>query len=241
MAKITRATQELFAYNGGVATDNCAQFGSLKNSTPNYTLDPATIQALVAWENGWKGAVVSNNAPALQDLNAVQYLFSRQIAYGLQAGVAEWDSGTTYYTGSLVNDGTGQLYRSLVDDNVATAVSEPASWAPIAIRGVTTSTAGSETLDCQLAETFKKTGSASATSIGLNNMQEGQTVTVLITTVTSQGIITWKRGTFGAGVEDVKWASGLPPTPTVTTGRADRYVFQMIGGTIYGSADMNCY
>jgi hypothetical protein len=101
--------------------------------------------------------------------------------------------------------------------------------------------AGSGTLDAAAYDTFVKAGSASATNIGLNNMYEGQTITVLIATVASQATITWKRGTDAAGAADVKWNSGVIPTPTTVAGRYDRYIFQMLGGVIFGSADMNCY
>lgn len=101
--------------------------------------------------------------------------------------------------------------------------------------------AGSSTCDASAYDTFVKTGSSSATNIGLNNLFEGQTITVLINTVASQAAITWKRGTDSAGVADVKWNGGVIPTPTTTGSRYDRYIFQMIGGVIFGSADMNCY
>lgn len=128
MAKITRAKQELFAYNGGTSTSNCAQFGSLKAGSANFTLDPDTIQALAAWDLGWKGAVINNNAPPIQDMNAVQFVLSRQIAYTLQTGVPEWNTDTTYYIGSVVNGGDGKLYRSITDDNAGNALTDLTNW-----------------------------------------------------------------------------------------------------------------
>jgi len=94
--------------------------------------------------------------------------------------------------------------------------------------------AGNSTLNARDYNTFIKTGSSSATTITLSNMYDGQTITVLISTVASQGFITWAGGTF-------RWPNGLVPTPTTSASRADRYVFQKIGGYIYGSADMNTY
>jgi hypothetical protein len=288
MAKIARAYQKIFG-DDVVAQDNHCQFGSLKAGLAVYTKDPATIQGIAAWGTGWKGATVNNQAPVLQDLNSLCYLLSRQIAYLLQQGIAEWDEDTEYSIGSfcqkggviysslqnvninndvsssawwsnldvamswkststyslnsLVSDPSGtSLYVSLDDDNTNNPLSDATKWKPVLQNGQQTGiSAGSGTLDCQLYNTFVKTGSSSATSIGLNNMVDGQTVTVLISSVTSQAAITWKRGTDGAGIADIKWNNAVIPTPTTTASRQDRYVFQKINGVIYGSADMNCY
>lgn len=92
--------------------------------------------------------------------------------------------------------------------------------------------AGSGDFNCALYNTFLKTGAASGTNLTFSNMREGQTVTVAITTVTGQGLINWVG---------VKFGGGYAPVPTTTASRIDRYVFQKLGGVIYGSADMNCY
>ena len=90
MAKLTRKKQRIFA--GDVpAASNVAQFGSFKAGVPAYSSDPDTIQSLMAFGQGWSGAVNTSTAPALQDMNALQYLFSRQLAYVLQAGISEYD------------------------------------------------------------------------------------------------------------------------------------------------------
>lgn len=127
MAKITRKLQKIF---GGslTPTNNIAQFGSLKAGSIAYDDDPDVIQDLSAYDNGWAAAVVNNNAPALQDRNALDYLFSRQIAYIGQAGVAEYSADVTYYTGSLATDGNGIIYRSIDDDNVGNALSDNDYW-----------------------------------------------------------------------------------------------------------------
>ncbi len=117
MSKIPRKTALIFAENA-VSTD-IEQFGSMAVSgSPNYTVDPAVIQALAAWGLGWTAALVGpNNTEFKQDRNAVDYVASYQLAYILQQGVAEWDSGTTYYTGSIVQY-SGNIYQSLVDTNL---------------------------------------------------------------------------------------------------------------------------
>ena len=74
------------------------------------------IQSLSNYLEGWFGAILGNNSPAVEDMNALHFLFSYQLAYGFQAGVPEWLDVTTYYKGSIVNiDGT--LYKSITDDN----------------------------------------------------------------------------------------------------------------------------
>ena len=127
MAKITKKAQKTFG-GGLTATNNIAQFGSLKAGSPAYSLDPDTIQSLSAYDNGWAAAVVNNNAPALQDVNALDFLFSRQLSYLMQAGIAEWDAATTYYIGSVVNDGYGNLYYSIADTNLNNAVTDATKW-----------------------------------------------------------------------------------------------------------------
>lgn len=101
MTKITRQTQKIFGSNAGF--DQIAQFGSLAAAAPIFTTNVATIQALSNYLTGWFGGVIGQNSPAIEDMNALCYLYAYQLAYLMQAGISEWDSGTTYYTGSLVN------------------------------------------------------------------------------------------------------------------------------------------
>ena len=117
MAKITRKTAIIFA--SGSANTDMEQFGSkVQTGTPNYTNDPAVIQELSAWTTGWSAALVaSNSSEYKQDRNAVDYVMSYQVAYILEMGIPEWDSGTTYYTNSIVQYG-GIFYISLVDANL---------------------------------------------------------------------------------------------------------------------------
>jgi hypothetical protein len=117
MAKITRVTSQIFA--GGAAAQDIEQFGSaVQGGSPVYTTDPAVIQSRSAWADGWSAAlVVANKSEYKQDRNAVDYVASYQISYLLQQGLAEWDSGTTYYTNSLVQH-SGAFFISLTDSNL---------------------------------------------------------------------------------------------------------------------------
>ncbi len=100
MARLTRVTAIPFGMSG--PTDDFETFGSTAVGSTDFSQDPAAIQATSAWANGWRPALVAAKAPVLQDMNAFCLVDSRQLAYILQEGVAEWDAGTTYNIGSVV-------------------------------------------------------------------------------------------------------------------------------------------
>lgn len=127
MAKIVRKTAKIFGSSAG--TNQIAEFGSLFAGTPVFSTDPAVIQSLTNWLQGWFAAVEDINSPAIEDMNAFCYVMAYQIAYILQQGIGEWDSGTTYYTNSYVSSGN-TIYVSLQDNNLNHAVSDGAWWAP---------------------------------------------------------------------------------------------------------------
>lgn len=130
MPKILRKQMKMFGSLAG--TNEMAQFGSLAAAAPVYVNngDPDTIQGLSAWVGGWYDAVIGGNSPAIQDMNALQYVFAYMLSYVMQTGVPEWNAATTYYVGSLVNDGTGNLYISVTNDNTGNALSSTANWLP---------------------------------------------------------------------------------------------------------------
>jgi hypothetical protein len=133
MAKITREAQVVFGGDG--SSDNFAKFGSQAAGAPIKTKNIATIQSLAAWGDGLQEAVWPvNKAPFLEDLNSLFFVHSRQVAYILQEGMAEWNADTSYYIGSIVKKtGTGEFYRSLTDDNLGNALpmvaGDNANWA----------------------------------------------------------------------------------------------------------------
>lgn len=126
MAKITRKIQKIFAIDSGF--QEVSQFGSLANSTPSFTTDPDVIQALTQFTDGWFKAVIGNNSPAIQDVNALDYVETYNIAYAQQAGIPEWYAGTTYYIGSLATDGFGNVYVSATNDNLNNPISDTVNW-----------------------------------------------------------------------------------------------------------------
>ncbi len=132
MTKIARAPQKIF---GSTAiSGQLKQIGSLAAGTPLTTTNPTTMQALSNYLGGWFDCVVGSNSPAIEDMNALCYLFAYQLAYGFQAGIAEWDAATTYYTGSFAQNGNGVSYVSVVDTNLNHAVTDRSKWLPAIIQ-----------------------------------------------------------------------------------------------------------
>ncbi len=127
MSKIIKKSQKIFA--GGVpASGVIAQYGSLVAKAPIYSNNPDIIQALPAWEEGLKSALIDGYNPTIQDLNALLYVITRQIAYRMQSGIPEWNAETTYYIGSFVTDGAGTIYKSVTDDNLNQALTIASQW-----------------------------------------------------------------------------------------------------------------
>lgn len=130
MAKIPRVTQPIFA---GSAANN-GQFGSAQAGTKLLTNDLPTIMGLSAWAQGWLDAVIGGSKfPPLEEFQALAYVETTQIAYLLQEGIAEYDSGSTYYLNGIVKKpGTMQLFGSLTNANQGNALpafgSNNANW-----------------------------------------------------------------------------------------------------------------
>lgn len=121
MTKIARKTQKLFA--SGAGPQDIGQFGSFAAGAVAYSTDPAVIQGLSNFSTGWFGAVDGENAAALEDRNALDYLWAYQLSSIFQDGLPVYDAGTTYYAGSLVNDGNGNVRVSTVDSNTGNGAS----------------------------------------------------------------------------------------------------------------------
>lgn len=125
MPKLTRVIQKLFGSNASAS--EVTQFGSYAAGAPLPTANPLTIQALSQFLGGWSDAVLGDNSPALEDMNAIHLLYAYQLAYIFENGVPEWDSTTTYYKGGIVNV-SGTLYESIADNNLGNAVTDPVYW-----------------------------------------------------------------------------------------------------------------
>lgn len=128
MASTPRKTLLQFGSSG--PTSSFGQFGSLVAGAPINSKDPATIQALTAWLNGWQDAVFgANKAPLLEDMNGAMFVAFYQLFYLLEKGIPEWDANTTYYKNSYVRKSgdTNSLYCSAIDNNLGNVPTDNAS------------------------------------------------------------------------------------------------------------------
>lgn len=136
MSKLTRVTQKIFGSLAGL--NQIAEFGTFAQGSPAFSTDPAAIQTNT-FLAGWFSAVLGDNSPCIEDMNALFYVIAYQLAYLMQEGIAEWDSATTYYIGSLVNS-SGVVYASLTNNNLNNAVTDGVNWKVIVgnpVRAVT--------------------------------------------------------------------------------------------------------
>ena len=133
MAKLPNKKMRVFGEAG--ETTDFAQFGSLAANNIAYTKDPELAQSLPNYLNGWRSAVIGQNAPTIEDMNALFHMITYQIAYLKQQGVAEWDEQTTYHIGSLVSL-RGILYYSIVNNNLNDDPlrSDSDAWEPLSFR-----------------------------------------------------------------------------------------------------------
>lgn len=119
MARIQRTTGKIFGQTASPLGDDpeIGQFGSALAGTYVGTNDVNTIQSLPAWSKGFIGAVTpSNQYPPLPEMTGVCRVLSQQACYLLQQGLAEWDSGTTYYTNNFCSK-DGNVYISNTNNN----------------------------------------------------------------------------------------------------------------------------
>ena len=130
MAKLAIKKQNTFAGNLAAA-NNIAEFGSMAEGTPEYSLDPDDIQSRAEYPLGLAGSWQYNASPFMQDLNGLFLLMTRQIEYLMQTGIPEWITTDIYQIGSLVSDGTGLIYKSVTDANTGNALTSAANWMPI--------------------------------------------------------------------------------------------------------------
>ena len=127
MAKILRVPQKLFG-STGTGTD-FGQPGSLPLGTKVNTQDPAVVQALAAFTDGLASIVNTGGKKiALEDLNSLFQLIFRQIAYGFQSGIPEYDATTVYYIDSFCQV-SGVVFISIADSNTGnTPATSPTKW-----------------------------------------------------------------------------------------------------------------
>lgn len=126
MAKLTRQTQKIFANSAG--SRQITAFGTAKAEDPTFTKELSQIQN-TNYLYGWAQAVLQDKAPFEEDMNALFYVVTRQLAYLFQAGMPEYDSNTEYGQSDLCKGiGTNIIYQSLVPENLGNALTDGNYW-----------------------------------------------------------------------------------------------------------------
>lgn len=135
MAKLQRATQQIFASKAG--SNQITAFGTAKSETPDYTSDVTQIQNN-NFLYGWSTALLPDNAPWEEDTNGLFYAITRQLAYLFQEGIAEYDPNTEYSQNAIVKGiGDKQLYYSLMGDNKGNPLNNSTYWKVLFSDGTT--------------------------------------------------------------------------------------------------------
>jgi hypothetical protein len=126
MTNLTRKFQKLFAGNA----INNGQFGSLQSGTKITSADPEVLQGIAAYENGWNDAVMSSEElPALEELQGLQYKTDYQLSYLLNKGIPEWDILSEYFIGDIQREVAGtKIYQSITDNNIGNVLTDVVNW-----------------------------------------------------------------------------------------------------------------
>lgn len=131
MAKITRVTQKIFGTAGNVGTGGFGAAAGGNVATELATSSSlSTLMNTTEWVDGWDAATLgSSKFPAVEDMNAMEYVNTTQLAYLFQQGIPEYDAGTTYYQFSIcLNSGTYDIYGSNTNGNIGNALTDPTNW-----------------------------------------------------------------------------------------------------------------
>jgi len=121
MAKIDRV-KNLAAFAGAAQANERTIFGQESQA------DDLDSQITPEWLRGW-GIVGVNDAPTMQDFNALGYTLSQLLSYLHQMGVAEWDDGQEYYTGAVCVH-AGKVWQATQDNDDE----QPADGSPYWVR-----------------------------------------------------------------------------------------------------------
>jgi len=115
MAKLDRKTQKIFGENS--TSDQMTAFGSPTLDNPVFTKNIDQIQS-AEFSKGWFPTILDGAIrPFAEDMNGLFYLFTYQLKYILEQGLAEYDANTTYYINSLCKYGS-DIYLSITNDNI---------------------------------------------------------------------------------------------------------------------------
>lgn len=126
MAKLPRKTQKIFC-SKPTLENQTSVFGTMKTADKQYSTDVGILQSNAAYEQGWKSATIASYKPFMEDFNTLNYINTSQLAYLFQQGIPEWDEATAYYKNSFCSY-NGDLWKSLIDDNLNNTPLEGESW-----------------------------------------------------------------------------------------------------------------
>lgn len=126
MSKIDRV-KNLAAFAGAAQANERTRFGMTSQS------DDLDSQITPEWLRGW-GIVGVNDAPTMQDFNALGYTLSQLLAYLHQMGVAEWDDGQEYYTGAVCVH-AGKAWQATQDNDNEQPTDGSPYWVRVLVAG----------------------------------------------------------------------------------------------------------
>lgn len=136
---LARKILDIFCNSG---TSDIGIFGSKYNGSSDVSTDPDDIQRgqggnNTNWAEGWARAIVTNQAPCLEDMNGVMYVLSYMTKYLYQNGLAEWDASEGYGLYAMTQYG-GSLYMCIQVDPLYSSLninhnpsSSPTWWRPM--------------------------------------------------------------------------------------------------------------
>lgn len=196
MAPLTRQTQKVFA--GNANGDMLAVFGTMKTGTPQYSSNVETLQS-ATYSQGWSDAILDDKAPYLEEMNAVQYGLSYQLAYILQEGAFEYNAETEYSNTSIVKsveNGAFTIYLSLQNGNIGNPLTNTSYWRRLEFALVNNcmlltgnqTAAGNKTFTGTV--TLSGTSTAATQAYGTNNTRIATTA-------------------FTKSARNINWASGI--------------------------------
>jgi hypothetical protein len=122
-----RAVQRIFG-SALTPASNIAVIGSLAAGAPAYSGDVKTIQSLAEFLSGFNAICVGNRSPAVQDMNALFYEITSQLAYLLQSGLPEYDPDTVYFPNNVCRVGSATF--TCLNNNITTnPTTDSVNWA----------------------------------------------------------------------------------------------------------------
>ena len=110
---LDRKYQKIFGKNAEVT--DLGIVGSKNAGNPDTSNDVEELQSLSNWETGLRAQVTASEAPYLQDQNSIFYVITSQLAYLFQAGIAEWNAQTEYFSGRSVVLKDGKTYIAIAN------------------------------------------------------------------------------------------------------------------------------